>query len=595
MVAEDRTCPTATAPESVRPDAHEGAAGTEQSFPVVELRMRRWPLVLLALATVVGCGGGLSTVSAADGVPSGAGQGGGAWQRLPDSPLAARQGAVGVWTGREVLVIGGNTALCPPGARCDMPEASLLRDGAAFDPAGPSWRAIAPAPLPVMSAASAVIGDDAYLWLTRGDGALLRYAVDEDRWDVLDVPVGVETGHLMVGVGERLLFYGGSDEVTEARDVLFDPRTGIAEEIPLDPLSPSFDRAMAFVDGALVLFAHDLVPNPGSEQPSLVRVARYRLAERTWETLSTSASLDTGPMFVDGARIVVPNLGSADGGDVNNWGRAHPYGAVFDVHANSWSDLPEAVSTSSGGVIGLGHGLYLSTAGPVLDTTSGRWIDVPSFSGDGGITTEQLVIAAGRRAFVFGGARWDGSAGELLDEAWLWEPPATVDRNATTTTATPTSTPPPTAASTEPGTCGEAGTESDLSDEPTYTPDSVGRWTNAAGCPVSLQVLLTRQPGPTFHCEGWPPDLVMGTPLGAATDETVPRVYVRDPDGYFGDPALRQGFAADLEPPPAAVDTGYDQGGVALWMDPADDRFAYLVSADGTERWPKATQVFGCA
>jgi hypothetical protein len=86
----------------------------------------------------------------------------------------------------------------------------------------------------------------------------------------------------------------------------------------------------------------------------------------------------------------------------------------------------------------------------------------------------------------------------------------------------------------------------------------------------------------------------MGTPVGARTDATAPRIYVRDPDGYFGDAALQEGFAADVELPPGAIDTGYRQDGTGLWMDPHDDAFVYLAAASATERWPKATQIFGC-
>lgn len=143
--------------------------------------------------------------------------------------------------------------------------------------------------------------------------------------------------------------------------------------------------------------------------------------------------------------------------------------------------------------------------------------------------------------------------------------------------------------------CGVPGSETDLADEPGYFGDYLYRWTMVDGCAVRLDVLMTRRPPADFHCSGWPPDVVMGTPLGARTSETTPRVYVRDPDGYFGDADLQQGFAALDGPPAPAVDTGYRQEGLALWMDPADDRFIYLVAPDGTERWPKETESRGCA
>ena len=45
----------------------------------------------------------------------------GEWEALPDPPLSPRSQVVGVWTGSEVLFVGGNTWLCPPGADCVAP------------------------------------------------------------------------------------------------------------------------------------------------------------------------------------------------------------------------------------------------------------------------------------------------------------------------------------------------------------------------------------------------------------------------------------------------------------------------------------------
>jgi hypothetical protein len=48
-------------------------------------------------------------------------------------------------------------------------------------------------------------------------------------------------------------------------------------ELPADPLSPSFDRSMAWSGRQLILFDHELVPNPGAEKPALTRVAALDL------------------------------------------------------------------------------------------------------------------------------------------------------------------------------------------------------------------------------------------------------------------------------------------------------------------------------
>ncbi len=64
-----------------------------------------------------------------------------AWRRLPPAPLSARADATAVWTGREVLVVGGI-----PAVRTDQDRG--FTDGAAYDPARDTWRRLAPSPQP---------------------------------------------------------------------------------------------------------------------------------------------------------------------------------------------------------------------------------------------------------------------------------------------------------------------------------------------------------------------------------------------------------------------------------------------------------------
>ena len=527
----------------------------------------------MAVLLVAACGDSPATVTAADAGPDGEEAVAPGWQELPPSPLAPRQGAAGVLTGREVLVVGGDRALCPPNARCAAPVGAGFSDGAAFDPEARAWRTIEPAPVPVVAASAVAAGTDAYFWMAWPEPTLLRYSIADDAWDVVELPAALGGSHQMTVFGDRLLFYAGSDEAGEVADVVLDPAGGAVEELAPDPLSPSYDRTIAASGGDLFLFAHDIVPNPNSAQPSLVRTARYRSATGAWEVLATSESLDTAPVFVAGdQRFVMPLTGSADGGAVDNWGRSYPYGAIYDAAADTWGDLPPApAEASSVGAVGAGGALYVGTTGVVLDVDAGAWIEMAPIPGDG--QTARDVVTAGRRAFVFGGARWARPEGELLGDAWLWQPGG------------PGSTPA--------ATCGEPGTETDLSDEPAYT--GVERWTDADGCRVRFDVLVTSTPSPDFHCAPWPPSLSMGTPLGARVTSGNFRSYVRDPEGWLGRPELQAGFAADVEPPDGAVDTGYRQGSVELWMDPADDAFVYLVGEQATERWPKVAEGFGCA
>src|SRR5207247_940796 len=63
-----------------------------------------------------------------------------------------------------------------------------------------------------------------------------------------------------------------------------------------------------------------------------------------------------------------------------------------------------------------------------------------------------------------------------------------------------------------------AGSESDLSLEPSYSANYLKRWRNRDGCEVRLDVLMWREPGADAHCGAMPPEIVMGVPLGTPSE-----------------------------------------------------------------------------
>jgi hypothetical protein len=141
--------------------------------------------------------------------------------------------------------------------------------------------------------------------------------------------------------------------------------------------------------------------------------------------------------------------------------------------------------------------------------------------------------------------------------------------------------------------CGTPGSETDLTAEPRYGANYLHRWTNADGCPVRLDIVMTRRG--TDACGG--PnvaDILMGWPLGSSHSHRPYRIFLRDPHEVFGNPHVSGAFDDDAERPADAVDTGYRQNGAELWMRPNDDGFVYLVFADRVEQWPRATPP-GCA
>ncbi|MGH9042416.1 MAG: hypothetical protein ACRDZ3_19540, partial [Acidimicrobiia bacterium] len=148
------------------------------------------------------------------------------------------------------------------------------------------------------------------------------------------------------------------------------------------------------------------------------------LATGGWQ-LPEGEILSTGPWFADGTRLINPTLGSADGGEVNGWGRAYPNGGVFDLAARKWSPLPDPPveeSATAAGVVGRDGARFSGYRGYVLDASSGEWSMVPTLdellSIDG-----RTIVAAGSEVFVFGGTDWThGGSGRLRNDAWSWNP-----------------------------------------------------------------------------------------------------------------------------------------------------------------------------
>jgi hypothetical protein len=103
------------------------------------------------------------------------------WRTLPAAPIGGRSEHQAVWTGREMIVWGGYTRCCPTD--------SVIHDGAAaaYDPATDRWRRIAPVPPPWSgddgTAVTVADGDRPMIWRR---GRLAAYDPAADRW--LEIP-----------------------------------------------------------------------------------------------------------------------------------------------------------------------------------------------------------------------------------------------------------------------------------------------------------------------------------------------------------------------------------------------------------------------
>jgi hypothetical protein len=341
-----------------------------------------------------------------------------AWERLPDHPLSPRQGSLTVWTGKEILVIGGETGEpCPPNVTCDKPAESAA-DGAAFDPVAQRWRRISDAPMevPTYTSAALVAG---HVFL-RVDETLIAYDVEKDRWKRFDRRVSSWLSP--VADGDRLLLVSGSDEHGERPDLTYDVATDRWDTLPADPIGPAFDRMITATPAGLVLTAKKLVDNPGGgDRPSLVLAAV--LEGDTWRRLPDSDQLGGWRWAWTGRHLVDPTLGRSNGGGggEGDYGRWIPNGGLLDPATGRWSRLPNPPEENTGGwgIEALG-GPLVAAEGWVYDDATGSWFKIPR--PEDGAEEPGPGVWVGNRLVVVGGLDYRGNKSAYVTAVWAWEP-----------------------------------------------------------------------------------------------------------------------------------------------------------------------------
>jgi hypothetical protein len=338
----------------------------------------------------------------------------GHWRELPTPPLSPRADARAVWTGGEVIVLGGTTEVCPPNADCGS-LGPQLRDGAAYDPRTNTWHSIPPAPVDVSD--SQVVVADGVVVLEHSDRVRSRwfsYEPDHDRWDRIF--------HFNVPVSGVLSAYGHRVYASTGRRVaVYDVRTFQSSLLPPDRIRPALtQRTVTATSSGPVVTGYDATqPNDGVE-PSLVLADVWD--GTSWKRLPPSDQLE-GAFAWTGQRLVDPTPFTENGGEVNGWGRDIPQGGTLDPATGRWGRLPAALTGDPDGwSVSADGGGWFAVAGQIYDDDSGRVfaLDRPDGAPDLGVSGAW----ADGRLLAFGGtdsAR--GYSGDALsDRAWLWSP-----------------------------------------------------------------------------------------------------------------------------------------------------------------------------
>jgi hypothetical protein len=210
-----------------------------------------------------------------------------AWSDLPAGPLGDRTEVASAWTGQELIVWGGL------GWTSDDAEMSL-GDGAAFDPATSTWRPLPPAPGPARAGAVAVwTGDEVLIVGGRDDGTILNDAVaydpEEDTWRRL--PAGPS-----IGVAQTATWADDRVVVTFVEPEAGGPRGAVATLAPASgtwttlPSPVDFNRSALVTTGdqSVVLLTGLVDDLNASVRPD---VGVHRLIGQDWEAAPAVPSL----------------------------------------------------------------------------------------------------------------------------------------------------------------------------------------------------------------------------------------------------------------------------------------------------------------
>lgn len=178
----------------------------------------------------------------------------GRWATFPSGPLRVRTGEVEVWTGKELIVWGGDSVAGVP-----------LGDGAAYDPSTKTWRMLPASPLqPAGEAAAVWTGTEmVVLGGARAGGrttaAVAAYVPATNSWRLLpSLPAGPLAAPSALWTGAQIVVVGGSASPNTFRAGLSDkaavysPSTGSWTSLPKLPAARPARRGWRLLDVAPV-------------------------------------------------------------------------------------------------------------------------------------------------------------------------------------------------------------------------------------------------------------------------------------------------------------------------------------------------------
>ena len=359
------------------------------------------------------------------------------WNALPPAPIAVRNGAVGAWTGTQMIVWGGSD-----GHRS-------YADGAAYDPATRVWTKLPAAPISARAGADYVwTGSVLFVWGSAADrtdsvagGAV--YDPATRRWTTLPPPpfsglgpsAAVWTGSTVVLLNSpRAEPSGNGPDIVYAQS--YDPARNAWTPLPTLGLPP--DHGIAELSAVAVgghvfswaMWSHTVQYLNNSTTASGVDAYQLDTGTTQWSrTLApTGDSGVRGPLWT-GREIVVPTLSTWCGEGCTGPLRLNASGARMDPRSSTSRPLPHgpvsdltATYVWTGAVVlGVGANAGMGSARPgdtaAWDPATNTWTALPGapLAGQDPVTvwTGTSLLLWGK-LYVPGGTRLSATTGLRL-------------------------------------------------------------------------------------------------------------------------------------------------------------------------------------
>ena len=319
------------------------------------------------------------TASAATQPASATGADAGSWRQIASPPIPPAGGAAAAWTGRQLVVWGGQADGHQPAA-----------DGAAYDPAADRWEVLPKAPIAARYGTSAVwTGREVLIWggqggpgVTFADGA--AYDPAARKWRVLPAaPIGSRTSHEAVWTGTEMIIWGGFGQCCPIDSVIHDPAAGAYDpatdrwhrigDVP-PPWSGDDGTAVTIADGGLaMLWRHG-------------RLAAYEATADAWRPVAADS---TPPLLPGNPALPLTTadpfaLGVVADGEVFTWtGKAGELqGLAWRSSDGTWRRTATLDAQSGATIAAGGPGRIFAAAGQsgrVLQyrIADDRWEELP--------------------------------------------------------------------------------------------------------------------------------------------------------------------------------------------------------------------------